>query len=115
MKTFTKPNITALLIRIQNVGKVAANALATEAICEFGLEQEFAKQTGEPAPKVQPESAHGWTLTIDDGFCEYEYVLNARNENVSIYDIYELARQKLQADTTEGRCLDTLDTANRKH
>ena len=44
-----------------------------------------------------------WTVKINDGYCEYEYVLKARNDEVSIHDLYELIRAKLEADKVEGR------------
>lgn len=48
-----------------------------------------------------------WTVKIDDGFCEYQYVLRARNDEISIHDLYELIRAKLEADSVEGKFVDS--------
>lgn len=52
------------------------------------------------------KTTHKWTVKIDDGFCEYEYVLKARNDEVSIHDLYELIRAKLEADKVDGKFVD---------
>ena len=52
------------------------------------------------------KTLHKWTIKINDGYCEYEYVLKARNEEVSIHDLYELIRAKLEADRVDGKFVD---------
>lgn len=44
-----------------------------------------------------------WKIRINDGFCEYEYELLAKNPNVSIHDIYKMVRRKLKAEENEGK------------
>jgi hypothetical protein len=48
MKKLNKKNVTALLIRLQNECCLGANALATQAMKDFGLRREHQKQTGNP-------------------------------------------------------------------
>lgn len=52
------------------------------------------------------KTLHKWTVKINDGYCEYEYALKARNEEVSIHDLYELICAKLEADKVEGKFVD---------
>ena len=53
------------------------------------------------------KSSDKWIIKINDGFCEYEYVLNARADDVAIYDLYELVRERLRADDVEGRLVES--------
>lgn len=52
----------------------------------------------EPQPAVTP-----WKLRITDAYCTWEFELGARNNDVSISMIYEMARRRLGADLEEGR------------
>jgi hypothetical protein len=47
-----------------------------------------------------------WKVRISDGYCNYEYELEATNPNVSIYDILKLVAKKLKAEITEGKLID---------
>jgi len=47
--------------------------------------------------------SHKWKIRINDGFCEYEYQLEATNPKVSIYDVYQLVRKKLKAEECEAK------------
>ena len=51
-----------------------------------------------------------WTIRISDGYCEYEYRLDARVDDVSIYDIYDLVRARLRADDVHGGFIDPDET-----
>jgi hypothetical protein len=46
MKKFNKTNVTAILVEIQDRGDVGANAIATQAIKDFGLRNIHQKITG---------------------------------------------------------------------
>jgi len=43
-----------------------------------------------------------FTITIDDTFCEYQYVLNL-TDHISIYDIIDIVCDKLNIETPEGK------------
>jgi hypothetical protein len=47
-----------------------------------------------------------WKVRISDGYCNYEYELEATNPNVAIYDILKLVAKKLKAEITEGKLID---------
>jgi hypothetical protein len=49
LRKFNKTNITKLLIRMQDYGDLGANAMATEAVDQFGLHKLHRKLTGNPA------------------------------------------------------------------
>ena len=59
-KKLNKKNITQLLIEIQDLGDLTANAIATRAVKEYGLQPEHQKQTG------NPESAYKQPTAGDD-------------------------------------------------
>ena len=59
-KKLNKKNITQLLIEIQDRGDLTANAIATRAVKEYGLQPEHQKQTG------NPESAYKQPTAGDD-------------------------------------------------
>jgi hypothetical protein len=44
-----------------------------------------------------------WTITINDGFCTYEYTIKTRTNNVSIRDLYEVICKKLKVEPAEGK------------
>jgi len=46
-----------------------------------------------------------WTIRISDGFCNYEYELQATNPDVAIYDIAKLVAKKLKAELKEGKLI----------
>jgi hypothetical protein len=58
------------------------------------------KSNNKPFKNLPP-----WKIRIDDGFSAYEYTLHAKNDDVSIRDIYELARRKLRATLCSGEPL----------
>lgn len=47
-----------------------------------------------------------WRIRISDCYCEYEYELDARVDDVCIHDLYELLRERLKADDVQGRFVD---------
>ena len=47
-----------------------------------------------------------WRIRISDCYCEYEYELIARVDDVCIHDLYELVRERLKANDVHGRCVD---------
>ena len=47
-----------------------------------------------------------WRIRISDCYCEYEYELDARVDDVCIHDLYELVRERLKADDVHGRFVD---------
>ncbi len=47
-----------------------------------------------------------WRIRISDCYCEYEYELIARVDDVCIHDLYELLRERLKANDVHGRCVD---------
>lgn len=47
-----------------------------------------------------------WRIRIADCYCEYEYELDARVDDVCIRDLYELVRERLKADDVHGRFVD---------
>lgn len=53
MKKFTKKNIAKLLVKIQDEGCFESNCIATEAIEQFGLENE-AEQFQNPKGRISP-------------------------------------------------------------
>jgi len=40
-----------------------------------------------------------WKIRIHDGYCEYEYTLNAKRNDWSIQEIYEVVRLMLDAES----------------
>lgn len=55
--------------------------------------------------KQQKTDTHLWKIRINDGYVEYEYNLPSKNGDVSIHDIYEIVRKKLDACKCEGRII----------
>ena len=47
-----------------------------------------------------------WRIRISDCYCEYEYELIARVDDVCIHDLYELLRERLKASDVHGRFVD---------
>ena len=47
-----------------------------------------------------------WRIRISDCYCEYEYELDARVDDVCIHDLYELVRERLSADDVHGLFVD---------
>ena len=47
-----------------------------------------------------------WRIRISDCYCEYEYELDARVDDVCIHNLYELVRERLKADDVHGRFVD---------
>ena len=47
-----------------------------------------------------------WRIRISDCYCEYEYEMDARVDDVCIHDLYELVRERLKADDVYGRFVD---------
>ena len=47
-----------------------------------------------------------WRIRISDCYCEYEYELIARVDDVCIHDLYELVRERLKANDVHGRIVD---------
>ena len=47
-----------------------------------------------------------WTIRISDGFCNYEYEMQATNPHVAIYDVAKLVAKKLKAELKEGKLID---------
>lgn len=54
-----------------------------------------------------------WRIRISDCYCEYEYELNARANDVSIHDLYELVRERLRANDVHGRFVDPEENSPR--
>lgn len=64
------------------------------------------------SPSTAPKCDLPWRIRIDDGYCEYEYVLRGGADDVSIHDLYELVRQKLGAEPCEGKYLGPMPDPN---
>ena len=47
-----------------------------------------------------------WRIRIADCYCECEYELIARVDDVCIHDLYELVRERLKANDVHGRFVD---------
>ena len=43
-----------------------------------------------------------WTIVIDDGYCAHEFILDGKNHDVCIRDIYNIVRNKLDAPERES-------------
>jgi len=54
-----------------------------------------------------------WRIRISNCYCEYEYELNARANDVSINDLYELVRERLRANDVHGRFIDPEENSPR--
>ena len=46
-----------------------------------------------------------WTIRISDGYCNYEYELQATNPDVAIYDVVKLVAKKIKAELKEGKLI----------
>jgi hypothetical protein len=53
-----------------------------------------------------------WKVRISDGYCNYEYELEATNPNVAIYDVYQLVRKKLKAEECEAKLIPNINACN---
>lgn len=59
-----------------------------------------------PAGSAEATRESKWRIRISDCYCEYEYELIARVDDVCIHDLYELLRERLKANDVHGRCVD---------
>lgn len=65
-----------------------------------------ANRVGPTGSSVCSTLERKWRIRISDCYCEYEYELDARVDDVCIHDLYELVRERLKADDVHGRCVD---------
>lgn len=69
-------------------------------------------ESNHSTPSSTPKGDLPWRIRIDDGYCEYEYVLRGGADDVSIHDLYELVRAKLGAEPCEGKYLGPMPDPN---